>query len=106
MKVILPIEYYQVLRDGVYEWDNLGWFAYQEDLARYANIEPDGARQRQSLIDFHYAEGIIFGFSPERAKRYASNRVVKSERDGGGLDRQTVLDLEAAIARTEKNCSS
>ena len=84
MNVILPSEYYQVLRNGVYESDNLRWIAYQKDLARYPNIESDDARRRQSLIDFHYSEGIIFGFSSERAKRYAMNRVLKSQRDGKG----------------------
>jgi hypothetical protein len=32
MRVILPIEYYQVQNNGVYEWDDIGWFGYQEDL--------------------------------------------------------------------------
>jgi len=34
VKVILPVRYYQVLRDRVYEWDDLGCLSYQEDLGR------------------------------------------------------------------------
>jgi hypothetical protein len=105
LKVILPTEYYQVLRNGVYEWDNLGWFAYQKDLGRYPNIESDGARRIQSLIDFHYAEGIIWKMPPERARRYAVNRVLKSQQGSEDLNRQTLLKLEAEIKRTKKNSS-
>ena len=32
MKVILPVEFYQVKKVDRYEWDDLGWFVYQEDL--------------------------------------------------------------------------
>lgn len=104
MKVILPTEYYQIVtRDG-YEWDNLGWQAYQEDLARYPDLDSDDARRRQSVIDFHYVEGTVFKFSPEKARRYAIKRLLSSEL-GRELDPQMVLDLEQAIERTKKNSS-
>jgi len=102
LKVILPVEYYQVLRNGVYEWDDLGWFSYQEDLGRYADLDPDDARRRQSVFDFFSFEGSVFGYSPGQAARYAMNRIGYLERNGRQLDPQIFLDLEATIKRTKK----
>ena len=47
LKVILPVEFYQVKNDEGYEWDDLGWFAYQADLGRYADLVSDDARRRR-----------------------------------------------------------
>jgi hypothetical protein len=102
LKVILPVEYYQLLRDGVFQWDDVGWFAYQEDLGRYADLGSDDARRRQSVFDFFLVEGVAFGYSPAQAARYAMNRMGYLERDGRQLDSQIFLDLEAAIERTRK----
>ncbi len=105
MNVILPIEYYQVLGENGYQWDELGWSAYQEDLGRYQNFGTEDARRWQSIFDFHYAEGIVFGFGVERAKRYAVNRIRNRER-GGEVDPQMLLDLEKAIERTRRTSST
>jgi hypothetical protein len=102
MKVILPIGYYQVQKNGVYEWDELGWFAYQEDLGRYADLASDDARRRQSLLEFYCEEGKAFGYPPGRAATYAMNRIGYLERNGRQLDPQIFLDLEAAIERARK----
>jgi hypothetical protein len=56
MRVVLPIEYYQVNKNGDYEWDNLGRLAYQEDLGKYPDLSSDGARHRQSLFEFYCEE--------------------------------------------------
>ena len=106
LKVILPEQYYQVLGDGVYEWDDVGWFSYQEDLGRYADLDSDCARRRQSLFDFFSCEGLVFGYSAGQAARYAMNRVGYLERDGRQLDPQIFLDLEAAIERTQQTVPS
>jgi hypothetical protein len=105
MKVILPIEYYQAQNNGIYEWDDLGWFAYQEDLGRYPDLESESARRRQSLFEFYCEEGKVFGYSPGQAATYAMNRLGFLERDGRQLDPQIFLDLETAIERTRKNSS-
>ena len=105
MKVILPIEYYQVQNNGIHQWDELGWVAYQEDLGRYAELESDDARHRQSLFEFYFEEGKIFGFTSGRAATYAMNRIGLLEREGRQLDPQIFLDLETAIERTERNSS-
>ena len=73
-------------------------------LGRYQNFGTEDARRWQSIFEFHYAEGIAFGFDVERAKRYAVNRIRNREREGE-LDPQMLLDLEKAIERTRKNCS-
>jgi hypothetical protein len=105
MKVILPIEHYQVQNNGVYQWDELGWFAYQQDLGRYPDLESDDARRRQSLFEFYCEEGKAFGFTPGKAATYAMNRIGLLEREGRQVDPQVFLDLEAAIERTTKNSS-
>jgi hypothetical protein len=102
MKVVLPIEYYQIKRDNVHEWDELGWFAYQADLGRYGELCSDDARRRQSLFEFYSAEGKVFGFTPGRAATYAMNRIGYLEREGRELDQQLFVDLTAAIDRTRK----
>jgi hypothetical protein len=99
MKVVLPIEYYQVKRDNVHEWDDLGWFAYQADVGRYPDLASDDARRRQSLFDFYSAEGAAFGYSAGQAARYAMNRIGYLERDGRELDPQIFLDMEGTIER-------
>jgi hypothetical protein len=106
MKVIMPVEYYQIQRNGSYEWDDIGWFAYQRDLGRYTDLVSDEARRRQSLFDFYCAEGAVFHMSPSQAARYAMNRIGYLERDGREVDPQMIFDLEAAIERTRKNSSS
>lgn len=105
MKVILPIEYYQVQNNGVYEWDELGWFAYQEDLGRFPDLESDDARRRQSLFEFYCEEGRAFGYTPGKAATYAMNRIGFREREATQIDPQIFLDLEAAIERTKRNSS-
>jgi hypothetical protein len=116
MKVILPIEYYQVQNRGSYEWDDLGWLAYQRDLGKYADLSSDAARRRQSLLDFYCAEGQAFGFTPGRAMTYAMNRIAYLQHQGRELDPQlrlsidTILDYETTAAEVaipndwDKNC--
>ena len=101
MKLILPVEYYQLRKNGVPEWDDVGWFAYQRDLGRYPDLRSDEARHRQSLFDFYCAEGKALGLEPGRAARYAMNRIGCRTRRRK-LDPQLFLDLEAAIERTRK----
>lgn len=105
MNVIMPVEYYQVPNKGVYEWDELGWFAYQQDLGKYADLESDDARRRQSLFEFYCEEGKSFGYTPGKAASYAMNRIGFLERGISEIDPQIFLDLEAAIERTKKNSS-
>jgi hypothetical protein len=102
MKLILPVEYYQVRNNGVREWDDVGWFAYQSDLGRYPDLPSDEARHRQSLFDFYCAEGKALELEPGQTARYAMNRIGYLERDGRELDPQLFLDLETAIERTMK----
>ena len=102
MRVILPIEYYQVRNNGGYEWDDLGRFAFQEDLGRYADLVSDEARRRQSLLDFYSVEGASFGYAPGQAASYAMNRVKFLEGGGRLVERQQVLALESGSERTTK----
>lgn|ERR1035437_995708 len=86
-------------------WDDLGWFAYQEDLGRYPDLESEYARRRQSLFEFYCEEGKVFGFTPGRAATYAMNRIGVLKREGRQLNPQVFIDLEATIERTKENSS-
>lgn len=105
LNVILPVEYYQVLKDGKLEWDDYGWVAYASDLAKYPDYPSDESRQRESLFRFFYREGEVFFRESKQALGYAMGRLGYLERDGRLLDPQMLLDLEAAIERTKRNCS-
>ena len=91
LKVILPNPYYQILRNGVLEWDDIGWFAHQEDLGRYPDFGSDEVRRRQSLLDFYETEGKAWGMTPGQAVSYAMGRVAFLERNGRELDSQGYL---------------
>jgi hypothetical protein len=104
MKVILPIECYQIRRNGAYEWDDLGWLAYQRDLDGYSDLESVEDRRRQSWFDFFCAEGVqALGYTPAKAAQYAGNRLGNLATNGGEFDPQLILGLQAAIERTKKN---
>jgi hypothetical protein len=103
LNVILPIEYYQVLRNGKLEWDDYGWEAYVSDLAKYPNYPSDGDRQRESLFRFYYREGEIFYRDSKQALRYAIGRLGYLEREGWIFDPQLILELDGAINRTATN---
>ncbi|HMJ90399.1 MAG TPA: hypothetical protein VK530_11310 [Candidatus Acidoferrum sp.] len=105
MKVILPIQFYQIEKRGKYEWDDLGWFAYQADLGRYPDLISDDARRRRSLFDFYCVEGAAFDMAPGQAARYAMGRIGYLEQNGRQLDPQILLRLETAIEQTARNCS-
>lgn len=105
MKVILPIEYYQIGKEGAYEWDDIGRFAYQQDLGRYADLTSDDARRRQSLFDFYSCEGVVFGMGPAQAAQYAMGRIAYLEHEGRQLDPQIMLGLKAATERAAGNSS-
>ena len=68
VKVILPIEYYQARNNGGFEWDDLGWFAYQADLGRYADLPTDDDRRRQSLFEFYCEEGKSLATPPDKRR--------------------------------------
>jgi hypothetical protein len=64
--------------------------------------EKELARRRQSLFDSFSCEGVVSGYSAGQAARYAMNRIGYLGRDGRQLDPQIILDLEAAIERTQQ----
>lgn|GEM_PF-4503285 len=91
LNVILPIEYYQVPVNGSPQWDELGWFMYQRDCARYSDLDSIEARRRQSLLEFFTAEGKAWDMSPSHAASYAMRRTERVDAES----RQYVLDLDS-----------
>jgi len=71
----------------LHELSFLGYRGKALGLGRYQNFGTEDARRWQSIFEFHYAEGIAFGFDVERAKRYAVNRIRNREL-GGEFDPQ------------------
>ena len=105
LNVILPVEYYQIRKNGKLEWDDYGWRAYASDLVKYPNCLSDEARERESLFRFYLREGELFYRESKQALRYAIGRLGYLEKDGRRFDPQLLLELETAIARTTKNSS-
>ena len=80
MRVILPEDWYQLTQNCELEWDELGRQAYQNDLARYSDLDSVESRRRQSRLDFFFAEaGWIGCDSTLQAMSYAMETVADIE---------------------------
>lgn len=76
LNVIMPVEYYQVRKNGELVWDDLGRTAYEADLAKYSDLPNDGDKLRQSLYDFYSAQAkYMFMEEPEQAHEYVMSRL-------------------------------
>ena len=86
LNVILPEEYYQVWdwKTKTYQWDELGWRAYSQDLSRYAQVASLCRKERLSRFLFYIEDAKSLGMSAKRARAYARRRL---ERFGLGFQR-------------------
>jgi hypothetical protein len=59
LRVVLPLEYYQLwdCRSQSYQWDDVGFRAYCEDLNRYPGVPTNYRRERLSQFLFHAEVG-------------------------------------------------
>jgi hypothetical protein len=90
LRVVLPEEYYQVWdwRSQSYQWDELGFRAYCEDLNRYPGVPTNYRRERLSQFLFHAEVGRSWGMKSKRAYAYARRKL---ERTGLGCQRFLLL---------------
>ena len=102
MNVIMPIEYYQIRRNGELVFDELGWWHYQRDLQRLDGIESEQERITHSRFLLYCAHGMMLYGNRGQALQYAMRRIGFEIREAPAVHPQLFLDLEAAIGRTRK----
>jgi hypothetical protein len=111
--VIMPVEYYQVARNGTLTFDELGWKEYQQNLQRYDFIESECDRiiASQYRLYLDYEEKILKRSPVEAAQnamRWIGYDIAPSTGADGQLvqraviTEQMLLALESAIKRTKR----
>jgi hypothetical protein len=105
LNVIKPVEYYQVQQDGRLVFDELGWWHYQSDLRKYAEIGDDEHAIRYSRYLLYLAHGMMLYGNVMQASRSADGRLGLNPPAEISFDPQMLFRLEAAIERTKKNSS-
>jgi len=90
LRVVLPETFYQVfdVSAATHRWDERGWRAYCEDLARYPRLRSDERRVTFSRFLFYVAVGISWGRTISQARKLAWR---KREQSGFGAQRHLPL---------------
>jgi hypothetical protein len=102
LNVIMPVEYYQVQQDGRLVFDELGWWHYQSDLQKYAEIGDDEHAIEHSRYLLYVAHGMMLYGNTQQATQSAMSRLGYRIKAEPPVDPQSFLRLEAAIERTRK----
>jgi hypothetical protein len=100
MDVILPVEYYQVPKDGLMDFDDLGFKAYCEDLVKYQDCgEMDSMITESRFRLFYSIAKLLFGGESKQALDWALGRIAQPPPKAiAPFDPQLVLDLKKRIA--------
>jgi hypothetical protein len=106
MNAIMPIEYYQVPKNGGMVFDDLGWWHYQSDLQKFGGIQGEEDRIMHSRFLLYCAHGMMLFGNRMQAMQYAMRRVGYDIPETPVIDPQRWLELEAAIDRTKKSVPS
>ncbi len=92
--VIMPVEYYQVKKDGQLVWDDLGRTVYEADLSKYRDIQGDDAKVNQSLYEFYSKQGdYMFRGSAEQAHAYVMGRMAKRRQPNATIEQQDCFNF-------------
>src|SRR5439155_1918493 len=75
LNVIRPVEYYQVQQDGRLVFDELGWWHYQSDLRKYAEIGDDEHAIEHSRYLLYFVHGMMLYGSVTQASQSAGGRL-------------------------------
>jgi hypothetical protein len=105
LNVIMPVEYYQVQQDGRLVFDELGWWHYQSDRQKFAEIGDDEHAIDHSRYLLYFAHGMMLYGNPVQASRSAYGRLGLNPPAEIPFDPEMLFRLEAAIERTKKNNS-
>lgn len=90
--VIMPVEYYQIRKEGQMVWDDLGRTAYEADLSKYRDIVGDDAKVNQSLYEFYSKQAdYMFRGEPAQAHEYVMSRLGRSLKITPPIDPQLPL---------------
>jgi hypothetical protein len=77
LEVVLPAEYYQVLSDGVLEWDDIGTKAYAADLARFPGSSAEDAMLHSAYRLFWEVGKLLYKGDEGQARDYALHKIGK-----------------------------
>ena len=96
MDVIMPVEYYQVPKDGRMDFDDLGFKAYCDDLMKYQNCGEMEAMVTESHFRlFHSIGKRLYGGESKQALNWASDRIgYPPPKPIAPCDPQLVFDLK------------
>ncbi len=106
MRVIMPEDYYKVKVGGELVFDELGLWEYESNLRRLEGISDVQERITHSHYELHWAHGMMLYRDPLQATQHAMHCIGYSRQEAPPIDPQLYLELEAAIARTRRSCSS
>jgi hypothetical protein len=106
MNVIMPVEYYQIRRNGELVFDEVGSWHYQSDLQRLAGIESEQERITHSRFLLYCAHGMMLFGNRVQSLQYAIGRIGYEPAKTPTVNPQMWLDFEAAIARTRRTVPS
>jgi len=93
MNVIMPVEYYQVRKNGGMVFDELGWWHYQSDLQKFGGIEGEEDRIIHSRFLLYCAHGMMLFGNRVQATQYAMRRIGYTLKEDAPIDPQVFLDL-------------
>lgn len=94
LEVILPLDYYKIRKDGVHDFDDIGFNAYLEDTGRYEgwpSLE-DAALDSQFRL-FHEVGKLLFGPDKKQAHAFAVSCIARREERAKESDPQGLLDF-------------
>jgi hypothetical protein len=105
-EVIMPIGFYKIGPKDDLRWDDIGLNAHIRDCAAWPGLPPDDGMRHSQFTLFRDIGAHLFGTHSREAIQFAINRMALAEPAAPTpLNPQLILNLEAAIERTRRNCS-
>lgn len=91
LEVVMPVEYYQVPRDGVLVWDEIGTKAYEADLARFPGCTVEKSMSHSAFRLFWKVGTLIYKGDEEQIRDYALHKISQRPAVVPVVDPQLVL---------------
>jgi hypothetical protein len=97
LEVVMPVEFYQVPKDGVLCWDELGFRAYCADIARFPGSSVDDAMLHSWHQLFHVVGKIIHRGDEGQAADYALHKIAQRPQVVTEIDPQLFLQFTSKL---------
>jgi len=95
LDVVMPVEYYQIPKDGVLDWDDLGFKAYCHDIAKYPGYSIGDAMNSSWHWLFWKVGSLIHWGDEGQARDYALHKMSKRPENVPEIDPQLYLRFPA-----------